>query len=190
MFGCGVQGIEHCKFVVHRLKKLQRIYIYDTREEAMDRLIQEVQPRIGVEIVKGTSPEQVAKSCQVLSSATIILLDPLAVVKDAWVTGGQTILPCDLNTFWDPLTSKRADRYIVDSADEHRLFADMGYFPGGLPEIACETGEVVAGLTAGRTAPEELIVCSNIGMAVCDVVVGRAVLDRALEAGMGRKLPF
>jgi ornithine cyclodeaminase/alanine dehydrogenase-like protein (mu-crystallin family) len=190
MFGCGVQGIEHCKFVVHRLKKLQKIYIHDIREEAMDRLIREVQPLIDVEIVKGSSPEQVTKSCQVLSSATVILLDPLAVVKDAWVSAGQTLLPCDLNTFWDPVTSRRANRYIVDSADEHRLFADMGYFPEGLPEIACETGEVVAGLKAGRTSPGELIVCSNIGMAVCDVVVGRAVLERALEAGMGRKLPL
>ncbi len=190
MFGCGVQGIEHCKFVVHRLKNLKKIYIHDIREAAMDRLIREVQPLIDVEIVKGKSPEAVTKSCQVLSSATVILLDPLAVVKDEWVSKGQTLLPCDLNTFWDPVTSSRADKYIVDSAEEHRLFADMGYFPDGLPEIACETGEVVAGTAKGRESAEELIVCSNIGMAVCDVVVGRAVLDRALEMKMGRKLPL
>ena len=190
MFGCGIQGIEHCKFVVHRLKKLNKIYIYDVREEAMDRLIKEVQPLIDVEIVKGKSPEEVTKSCQVLSSATVILLDPLAVVKDSWVSRGQTLLPCDLNTFWDPATSKRADKYIVDSAEEHMLFADMGYFPDGLPRITCETGEVIAGVQKGRESQEELIVCSNIGMAVCDVVVGRAVLDRALKMGMGRKLPL
>lgn len=190
MFGCGVQGIEHCKFVVHRLKKLNKIYIYDIREEAMDRLIKEVQPLIDVEIIKGKSPEEVTKSCQVLSSATVILLDPLAVVKDSWVSPGQTLLPCDLNTFWDPVTSKRADKYIVDSAEEHMLFADMGYFPDGLPRITCETGEVIAGVQKGRESQEELIVCSNIGMAVCDVVVGRAVLDRALKMGMGRKLPL
>ena len=190
MFGCGVQGIEHCRYVVHTLKDLKKIYIYDIREEAMDRLIQEVQPRIDVEIVKGKSPEEVTKSCEVLSSATIILLDPLAVVKDGWVSEGQTLLPCDLNTFFDPITSKRADKYIVDSADEHRLFADMGYFPDGLPEITCETGEVVAGEAKGRETRDQLIVCSNIGMAVCDVVVGREVFNRALERGMGRKLPF
>ena len=32
--------------------------------------------------------------------------------------------------------------------------------------------------------------CSNIGMSVCDVVVGREVLDRALALGIGRKLPL
>jgi ornithine cyclodeaminase/alanine dehydrogenase-like protein (mu-crystallin family) len=79
--------------------------------------------------------EAVVKSSEVLSSATIILKETLAVVKDEWVGAGQTILPCDLNTFWDPRTTKRADKYIVDSIDEHELFAEMGYFPDGLPTI-------------------------------------------------------
>jgi ornithine cyclodeaminase/alanine dehydrogenase-like protein (mu-crystallin family) len=35
-----------------------------------------------------------------------------------------------------------------------------------------------------------LIVCSNIGMSVCDVVVGREVLNRALDKGLGLKLPL
>jgi ornithine cyclodeaminase/alanine dehydrogenase len=188
MFGCGVQGIEHVKYIIHTLKKLKKIYVYDTREESMDRLIKEVQPLIDVEIVKGDSPEMVAKSCEVLSSATIILKEPIAAVKDEWVSKGQTILPCDLNTFWDPITSKRADKYIVDSIEEHELFNGMGYFPDGLPNIACETGEILAGNKKGRESKDELIVCSNIGMAVCDVVVGREVFNRALINDIGIKL--
>lgn len=190
MFGCGVQGIEHVKYVVHVLKKLKKIYIYDIKEAAMDNLIKECQPLIDVEIIKGDNPEMVTKSCEVLSSATIILLDPLAEIKDEWVSKGQTILPCDLNTYFDPVTSRRADKYIVDSKEEHELFAGMGYFPDGLPEIACETGEVIAGVKKGRENKDELIVCSNIGMSVCDVVVGRELLNRALNEGVGVKLPL
>ena len=109
----------------------------------------------------------------------------LAVVKDEWVGAGQTILPCDLNTFWDPRTTKRADKFIVDSIDEHELFAEMGYFPDGLPTIVAETGEVLADVVAGRENPDQLIVNSNIGMAVCDVVVGKAIYDRALAQNAG-----
>lgn len=190
MFGCGVQGIEHCRFIVHTLKNLKKIYIYDINEAAMDNLIKIVQPQIDVEIVRGKNPESVAKSCQVLSSATVILLEPLAVIDDNWVTAGQTLLPCDLNTYFDPLTLKRADKYIVDSREEHELFAAMGYFPGGLPEISCETGEVLAGKCRGRDNKDELIVCSNIGMAVCDVVVGKKVFIKALDKSLGRMLPL
>ncbi|HKL10752.1 MAG TPA: ornithine cyclodeaminase family protein [Clostridia bacterium] len=190
MFGCGVQGTEHVKYILHTLKNLKKIYVYDTREESMDRLISKVQPLTDVQIIKGKNPEEVAKSCEVLSSATIIIKDTLSIVKDEWVSKGQTILPCDLNTFWDPKISQRADKYIVDSIEEHELFDGMGYFPDGLPKVACETGEVLAGLKKGRERKDELIVCSNIGMAVCDVVVGREVMDLALKSGLGVKLPL
>jgi Predicted ornithine cyclodeaminase, mu-crystallin homolog len=188
MFGCGVQGTEHVKYVVHTMKNLKKIYIYDVREESMNKLIAEVQPKIDVQIIKGKSPEEVAKSCEVLSSATFIVREPMSLVKNEWVSKGQTILPCDLNTFWDPAIALRADKYIVDSIDEHELFANMGYFPGGLPKIVSETGEILAGIKKGRESKDELIVNSNIGMAVCDVVVGREVLNRAFEKKVGIKL--
>lgn len=190
MFGCGVQGVEHVKFIVKTLKQLEKIYIYDVVPERMDQLIQEVKPFVEIEIVKASDPKEVAENCDVMSSATIILLEPLSVVKKEWVSKGQTILPCDLNTFWDPAISREADKYIVDSVHEHELFNGMGYFPDGLPSIVCETGEILAGLKPGRASSDELIVCSNIGMSVCDVVMGKAILDKAIEMGLGRKLPL
>jgi len=189
MFGCGVQGIEHVRFVVKALKKLEKIYIYDIRPEMMDTLIDEVKNDVHIEIIKA-EPKEIAERCEVMSSATIILLDPISVVKKEWVSKGQTILPCDLNTFWEPVISREADKYIVDSAEEHELFSAMGYFPEGLPAITCQTGEVLAGVAQGRTSKDELIVCSNIGMSVCDVVMGKAILGKALQMGLGRKLPL
>ena len=190
MFGCGVQGIEHVKYVVHTLKKLKKIYIYDIKEEFMNQLIASVPPEIAAKIIKGKHYEEVTKACEVLSSATFIVKKPYSFVKYDWVSKGQTILPCDLNTFWDPVIAKKADKFIVDSIEEHELFAGAGYFPDGLPKIACETGEILAGLKKGREAASELIVCSNIGMSVCDVVVAREIFNRALVKGLGRKLPL
>jgi ornithine cyclodeaminase/alanine dehydrogenase len=190
MFGCGVQGVEHVKFAGLVLDKLKTIYIYDVKEENMDRLIAQVQPTVQAKIVKGRGFEEVTRSCEVLSSATFIVKRPYAFVKREWVGKGQTILPCDLNTFWDPAIPMEADKFIVDSLEEHQLFDRAGYFPGGLPRITCETGQILAGVRPGRESRDELIVCSNIGMSVCDVVVGRAVLDRALDRDLGLKLPL
>lgn len=188
MFGCGVQGQEHVRYVVKTLKKLKKIYVYDVKEEMMDKLIEKVQPEIEVKIIKAKSPKEVAENCKVMSSATLIIRDTLSVVKNEWISKGQTILPCDLNTFWDPAITKRADKYIVDSTEEHELFEQMGYFPDGLCKITAQTGEVMAGLKPGRESKDELIVCSNIGMSVCDVAVGRELFDIALEKGMGKIL--
>lgn len=189
MFGCGVQGIEHVRFIVKTLKELEKIYIYDVREECMDNLINIVKNEVNVPIIKST-PEEIAKECDVMSSATIILLEPLSVVKKEWVRKGQTILPCDLNTFWEPEICKMADKYILDSIEEHELFNQMGYFPDGLADITCETGEILAGLKPGRESKDDLIVCSNIGISVNDVVMGQFILTKAFEMGLGRKLPL
>lgn len=190
MFGCGVQGIHHVRYIVKALPDLEKIYIYDKYPEAMDRLLDIVKDEVHVPIVKAKSIEEVCKSCEVLSSATFIVREPMSLAKREWVSKGQTILPCDLNTFWAPEIAQEADKYFVDSIDEHELFAGMGYFPDGLPKIVAQTGEILAGLAEGRTSKDELIVCSNIGMSVCDVVMGRAIYDKAIEMGIGRKLPL
>lgn len=190
MFGCGVQGQEHVLFAVKALKKLKKIYVYDIKEEMMDKLIERIQPQIEVEIIKSKSPKELAEKCKVMSSATLITKDTLSIVKNEWISKGQTILPCDLNTFWDPKITKRADKYIVDSIEEHELFNQMGYFPDGLCDISAETGEIIAGLKPGRESANELIVCSNIGMAVCDVALGRKLFDIALANGLGQRLPL
>ena len=155
----------------------------------MDALIENVKPYVDVEIVK-SDPKTMAEKCDVMCSATIILLNPMGIVKKEWVHAGQTILPCDLNTFWEPSIQTGADKYFVDSIEEHELFNGMGYFPDGLPKICGQTGEVLAGLIEGRTSADELIVVSNIGMSVCDVVMGRAIFDKAVEMGIGTKMPL
>ncbi len=190
MFGCGVQGINHVRYIVKTLKQLEKIYIYDKYEEAMDRLIDAVKDEVEVPIIKAGSIEEICKSCEVMSSATFIVREPMSLAKKEWVSKGQTILPCDLNTFWAPEIALEADKYFVDSIDEHELFAGMGYFPDGLPEIKAQTGEILAGLKPGRTDKNELLVCSNIGISVCDVVMGRAIYDKAIEKGIGTKLPL
>ena len=192
MYGAGVQGRAHLRYIPHTLKNLKKIYVYDIHEDVLDKTIAEVQPEIDVEIVKASCPQEIAEKCETMSSATIILRDPLCVVKDEWISKGQTIVPCDMNTYFDLKAQYRADKYIVDSIEEHQLFADMGYFPEdkGLPEVYAQTGEILAGTRPGRESDDELIVCSNIGISVNDIAVGQSIMMKAFEKGVGTILPL
>lgn len=185
MFGAGVQGREHVLFAAHHLDNLSEIVVYDRFPEVAEKMVSEIQGDVDVPIRVGDSIEAIVKECEVLSSATVVVREPQSHVKDEWVSAGHTIIPCDLNTFWAPEISHRADAYIVDSTEEHDLFVEMGYYPGGSPAITAETGEVLAGLKPGRTTAEQLIVNSNIGMAVCDMAVASAIHEAALAAGVG-----
>lgn len=190
MFGTGVQGREHVLFAAHHLKSLEEIVVNGRTEAAAQKLVSELRGHVDTPLRVGTSVEQTVKECDVLSSATVVVREPQAVAKDEWVSAGQTIIPCDLNTFWDPAIALRADAYITDSIAGHQQFVEMGYYPGGLPTITAETGEVLAGLKPGRTSAEQLIVNSNMGMAVPDIAVASAILEAALVAGVGVVLPL
>jgi ornithine cyclodeaminase/alanine dehydrogenase len=190
MIGCGVQGRKHVRFMPERLEDLEDVYVYDVDPDTMDALVDDLQADVEPRIHRSESAQDAVANADVVCSATKITREPRSVVDSDVVEPGQTILPLDLNSFWDPELPRSAETYAVDSIAEHELFAEDGYFPDGLPEIDVETGEAIAGHCEARSSPSDVVVVSNIGMAVVDVVVGRELMDRALESGTGRRLPL
>jgi ornithine cyclodeaminase/alanine dehydrogenase-like protein (mu-crystallin family) len=156
----------------------------------MDKLIEDIQPMVDAEIVKAKSYEEIAKNCEVIASATVITEKPEPKIKDEWITKGQTIIMCDCHSLYEDATMKRADKYLLDSIEQHELLIGYGYYPMGLPEVYGEIGEVAAGIKKGRESKKELIVSNNVGMAVEDIMVARAIFDKALEKGVGTILPL
>jgi len=190
MLGCGVQGRAHVGMIERVLTRLETIFVHDVYEPAMDRLVEELQPKVKARIVKAKSYEELVKNSRVVASATAITSKPEPKIRDGWILAGQTLLMCDMHSLYEDITMKRADKYFLDSIEEYELFEGYGYYPDGLPRICGETGEVAAGLKKGRENAGELIACNNVGMAVEDMMVARAVFVRALEAGTGTRLPL
>lgn len=190
MVGCGVQGNAQVKLIEHALPNLEEIYIIDAYEPAMDELIKRQQPNVKAKIIKANSYEEIARKCEVICSAAIITQKPNPVFKDEWFRQGQTIISSDCHTHYEDKTMKRADKYLLDSIEQHELLVGYGYYPWGLPKIYGETGEVLGGLKPGRERKDEFIVCNNVGMAVEDIMIARKIFDLALEKGIGKILPL
>ncbi len=190
MIGCGVEGRQHVKNIEQVLPNLKEIYVYDIFEEAVDYLIKDLQPGLSVKIIKAESLEDLVRNSEVIASATVITEQPEPKIRDEWIEGGKTILLCDCHSLYEDKTLKRADKYLVDSIEQHELLKGYGYYPYGLPNIYAETGEVVGEIKKGRENNIELIVCNNVGMAVEDMYVVRSLFDKALTNGVGRKLPL
>ena len=190
MIGCGVQGREHVRIVCNTLKKVETIYIYDMFEDMADKLIADIQPKVPAKIVKVKSMEEVVKNSEVIATATAIPEKPDPQIRDEWVSKGQTFLLSDAHSLIEDATAKRADKYTLDSIEQHELLAGFEYYPHGLPKVHAEIGEICAGRKKGRERDDELIVCNNIGMAVEDMMLLRVLFDRALETKAGRFLPL
>ena len=171
------------------MPELEKIYVIDVYEQAVDSLIERQQSHVKAKIIKTSSYEQIAK-CDVVCSAAIITQKPDPKFKNEWFGKGQTIISSDCHTFYEDATMKRADKYLLDSIAQHELLVGYGYYPWGLPTIYGETGEVLGGLKKGRENQSELIVCNNVGMAVEDMMIARKIFDIALEKGIGRTIPL
>jgi len=190
MVGCGVQGNAHIRLIGKALPNLEEIYIIDIYEPAMDALIQKQQPNVNARIIKAKSYEEIAKKCDVICSASKITKKPEPKFKDEWFRKGQTITLSDCHSLYEDATMKRADKYLVDSIEQHEILIKNGCYPWGLPEIYGEIGEVLEGLKCGRENDDELIVCNNAGMAVEDMIVAKKIFNLALEKDIGKKLPL
>lgn len=190
MIGCGAQGKAHVRQITNHLPKLKRVHIYDSSQQAAKEFIDELQSDVDVEIIQSQSLQKLVTTSEVITSATAIVKEAEPQISHEWIEKGQTIFQCDLHSLFTNETVKRADKYIVDSIDQHDLLIEYGYYPQGLPEIYGEIGDIVAGIKYGRETTDELIINNNIGMAVEDIVLARAIFDRALHHVIGQKLPL
>jgi ornithine cyclodeaminase/alanine dehydrogenase-like protein (mu-crystallin family) len=191
LIGAGIQGREHVLMLPEVLPNLKRIKIYDRRESTRKSLIHDLQPDVPmVELLESGSVEEAVRGSTVVISATAILAKPQPEVCDEWVEPGALIVPIDFDTFWETKTFSRADKFLVDSVNDINHLRSTGRFAEGLPPIAAELGEVIAGIKSGRDTDEQLIVDMNVGMAIEDMAVAGELLRRACSMGVGRILPL
>jgi ornithine cyclodeaminase/alanine dehydrogenase len=188
IIGCGVQGRGHLEVLPRALPGLEEVRLFDARPEVAEALA--AAGRDGLTVRAVETVEEVVRGADVVVSATAILFEPNPLVRHEWVKEGALVLPVDFDSVWEWSTLSGADKFLVDSIEEMEYFRTVGYLPHGLPPVHAEVGEVVAGVRPGRESDDELFVDMNIGMGVEDVVVARALYDRAVERGVGRRLPL
>lgn len=188
VIGCGAVGRKHIEFIEFVLPELEEIYIIDSYEPAMDKLITDYQPKINSKIIKASSYEELINNSEVITSATAFIRNAKPKIKDEWIKSGQTIIQCDAHTLYENKTMIRGDKYILDCLAHHKLFEKQGEYPNGIPKLYGELGEIVAGKKQGRENANELIINNNIGLAIEDIMLGSAISKKAVEQGGGQKI--
>ena len=191
IIGAGVQGNEHMNVLPKVLPNLKTVKVYDIRTDVRDAFVKKYNEVPDCDVVAASNYKDAVVDSDVVFSGTAILQKPNPQIKGEWIKKkGVFIAPIDFDSLWEFSTMSRMDKFLVDSIDEMKYFESIGYLPNGLPPIHAEIGEVVAGLKSGRETDEENIMDMNIGMAVEDMPVAKELYNRALEEGIGTKLPL
>ena len=189
ILGAGVQARAHIQ-ALSRVKKLQRIKIYSPLGMSAQRVRQELESEIGVDIEIAASAEETVSDCDLVVTATTAR-EP--ILESEWLKPGAHI---------NAVGSHRPDHREIDGATLARckivvdsrqaIMAECGDILLAIKDnaitedsIHAEIGEVLAGAKPGRTSASEMTLYKSVGIAVQDVATAQLVYRKALELRVG-----
>ena len=85
---------------------------------------------------------------------------------------------------------KNASKFIVDDWNQYHsyMFGPNKYYTEDLAAPYAQLGEIITGKKAGRENDEEIIVNSNLGIALQDIALAQEILSIAKEKRLGKIL--
>ncbi|MBC7324206.1 MAG: hypothetical protein H5T99_02680 [Moorella sp. (in: Bacteria)] len=98
-------------------------------------------------------------------------------------------LPIDFDSYWKPEAMQGCDKFYVDDENQFEYYRTVGYFKGA-PKAFADMGQLLTGRVPGRESEKERIIGMNLGLAIMDIATGIRIYRRALEKGIGTKLPL
>ena len=188
IFGAGVQAKMQL-WAVAVARKLSKAMVYDISSEAADRFVAEMSAKLGMEVVKVGSAEELLAAdiiCTATSSPTP-LFDGKKVREGTHINGIGSHTPNAREL--DTTTVKRS-KFVADSTEACLKEAGDLMIPieeGALDEshIHADLGEIVLGTKPGRTGDDEITLFKSNGLAIQDTATAKLVYDRACESGIG-----
>jgi ornithine cyclodeaminase/alanine dehydrogenase-like protein (mu-crystallin family) len=108
------------------------------------------------------------------------------VMTSDWLAPDALVVPVDYATYCAAEVASGAALFLVDHREQFLANRDAGAFDG-YPDPAATIGESIL---AGTKRPEHgRVVVSHLGVGLADLVFGAAIVQRAVERGLGIVLP-
>jgi ornithine cyclodeaminase/alanine dehydrogenase-like protein (mu-crystallin family) len=188
ILGCGVQGRTNLE-ALRVLFPVKKVMAYDVDAGIAQRYAKEMEARFGVEVVSVQKPREAVSGCDLVVTAGPILRKPHQTIRAGWLGEGAFASLVDFDSYWHPDAMKQVAKFCTDDTEQLLHYRQVGYFQD-IPPIHADLGELVSGKKPGRQRAEERTMTANLGLAIDDMAVAPILYRRALEKGIGTKLPL
>jgi len=121
---------------------------------------------------------------------------PAPMLQTAWIKPGALVVPYGTMSAVELSLTDIMDKIVVDDWGQCK----SGKFgalrahveTGRLSEttLHAELGQIAAGLRPGRQSDDETILFWHRGLSLSDIALGKAMLAKAGEKGIGQRLRF
>lgn len=194
LYGTGKQARTQLEAVC-RVLPIHRVHVYGRDEARRQAFAADMATVCGVEVVPVSRPEQAARDCDIIITATSSR-EP--VLHGEWVAEGAHLNIIGSNFLAksevDVDVFRKATLVTVDSKDQARM--EAGDFIAGLREGVLNWAtihdfpHVLVGRYPGRRTPKDVTVFKSLGLGIEDIAVGVRLVEQARANGVGRELPI
>jgi ornithine cyclodeaminase/alanine dehydrogenase-like protein (mu-crystallin family) len=185
LIGAGVQGHSHLA-VIGRTLPGAGLAVFDRHPERAAALADSARATDGIRgvTVAATARDAVQDADVVVTAASF---GPVRqVMTEDWLAPDALVVPVDYATYCAAEVAARAALFLVDQREQFLANRDAGNFDG-YPDPTATIGEAIV---ADTPRPETgRVVVSHLGVGLADLVFAAAILDRAVERGLGVVLP-
>jgi ornithine cyclodeaminase/alanine dehydrogenase len=189
ILGCGVQGRTNLQALRCVMPALESVRAYDIAPGAQQRYCEEMLAATGLTIEPAASAEEAVRGADLVVTAGPILRNPTPVIEPDWLAPGVFACALDYDSYFTPAAMKACDGFVTDDLAQLRHYQNVGYFRD-IPPVTAETAKVVSGAKPGRRAADERLLAMHLGLAIEDVATAARLYRRAVERGIGRRLPL
>ena len=174
--------------------ELAQVRVYSRNPANVESYVKTMDERVDAELVACTSAAEAVRGADIVVTATtaaapVLLADDLEPGVHVVAMGSNNPLHGEVA----PAALARVDRVFVDDLDgAHVEGGDlMAAERAGVLQWGqvIELGQVVAGRVPGRTADDEITLFASQGIALWDIAMAQAVVERAEAAGRGTQVP-
>lgn len=194
VFGAGWQAQSQIEALC-AVRPIDEVRVFARTRDKLERFCNDMSARTGRRVVPAASPEATVTGADVVVTITTA---STPVFDGQWLAPGTHVTAAGSNALVrrevDETTVRRAAVICVDSrATALREAGDLlpALEKGRLTEgRLVELGELINGQRAGRADDTAVTLFESQGMAIQDLALAAALLQRAREKSMGRPLPW
>ena len=188
IIACGVQGRSNLQALAC-VFSLTRVRVFDLHKDAAERFAREMSAELELDIEIVADPKQAVVDTDLVVTSGPILKKPTPVIEADWLAPGAFACPVDFDSYWTGAALRQADKLATDDVGQLGYYREAGYF-GDTPAPYADLGQIVAGLEPGREPEDERTIAINLGLALEDMATAMPVVARAVELGLGMRLPM
>lgn len=186
ILACGVQGRTNL-IALAALFPIRLAYAYDIHPERAASYAEEMAEKLGIEVIAVDAPQKAITPCDLVVTSGPILKHPTPTIQKDWLRAGAFASAVDFDSYFTPEAMAQMERIATDDHAQFMYYRSVGYFQA-TPDPYADLGELVAGIKAGRQAPEERTMAINLGLAMDDMAVAPEIFRRARQMGLGVSL--